>query len=51
VRPKDGGYVLEMVLDFVHRMASRPGEITVGGRWPVVNDPALPGGVVKAIED
>lgn len=51
MRPKDGGYVLEMVLDLVHRVASQPGEITVGSRWPVIDEPALPGGVVKAIED
>jgi len=40
-----------MVLDLVRRVAPQPGEITVGGHWPVVDEPALPSGIVKAIED
>jgi hypothetical protein len=40
-----------MMLDLVHRVASQPSEITVGSRWPVIYEPSLPGGVVKAIED
>jgi hypothetical protein len=51
VQPKDCDDVLEMVLDLMHGVASQPGEITVGSSWPVIDEPALPGGVVKAIED